>query len=188
MNLLEQEDFSEESILNIIKSNLEESINIEFKSAKALSKENSVKKEISKDVSAFANSDGGIIFYGIDELNHIATSISYIDGNIFTKEWLENVIISSIQPKIDDLRIIPIRFENKISQTVYIVKIPSSNFSPHINGDKKYYRRFNFQSVPMEEYEIRNLYFKSRESDIYFANYSIRPSDEKDESFYNFIF
>ncbi len=85
MNLLEQEDFSEESILNIIKSNLEESINIEFKSAKALSKENSVKKEISKDVSAFANSDGGIIFYGIDELNHIATSISYIDGNIFTK-------------------------------------------------------------------------------------------------------
>lgn len=27
MNLLEQEDFSEESILNIIKSNLEESIN-----------------------------------------------------------------------------------------------------------------------------------------------------------------
>ncbi|MBK8245559.1 MAG: ATP-binding protein [Saprospiraceae bacterium] len=178
MQILETENFTENTLNEIINSCLEESINIEFKSAQALSKDNSVKKEISKDISAFANSDGGLIFYGINEENHIATSVSFIDGNTFTKEWLENVIISNIQPKIIDLKIFPIRFNNDFSQTVYVVKIPNSNSSPHINGDKKYYRRFNFQSVPMEEYEIRNLYLRQRESKVYPETLLVKPDYE----------
>ncbi|MDB5242040.1 MAG: hypothetical protein JWP57_2665 [Spirosoma sp.] len=173
----------------MIDSSLEESVNIEFKSASALSKEPSVKKEISKDVSAFANSDGGVIFYGINEENHIASSLSFIDGNVFTKEWLENVIISNIQPKINDLKIFPVRFENDFKKTIYVVKIPNSTFPPHINGDKKYYRRFNFQSVPMEEYEIKNLYLRQRESKVYVDRIIVKPVDihkrtHEDYSFY----
>lgn len=177
MKVLEIDNFSEETINEIIASCLEESINIEFKSAQALSKDNLVKKEISKDISSFANSDGGLIFYGINEENHIASSISFVDGNVFTKEWLENIIISTIQPKIIDLKIFPIRFNNDISKTIYVVKIPNSNLSPHINGDKKYYRRFNFQSVPMEEYEIRNLYLRQRESKVYPEVLIVKPDD-----------
>ena len=175
MKILETDNFTEKTINEIIDFCLEESINIEFKSAQALSKENSVKKEISKDVSSFANSAGGLIFYGINEENHIATSISFIDGNTFTKEWLENIIISNIQPKIIDLKIFPIRFNNEINKTVYVIKIPNSNASPHINTDKKYYRRFNFQSVPMEEYEIRNLYLRQRESKVYPEVLLVKP-------------
>ena len=175
MKILETDNFTEKTINEIIDFCLEESINIEFKSAQALSKENSVKKEISKDVSSFANSAGGLIFYGINEENHIATSISFIDGNTFTKEWLENIIISNIQPKIIDLKIFPIRFNKEINKTVYVIKIPNSNASPHINTDKKYYRRFNFQSVPMEEYEIRNLYLRQRESKVYPEVLLVKP-------------
>ncbi|RQO32636.1 hypothetical protein DBR32_03320 [Taibaiella sp. KBW10] len=166
MELLNLEEFTSDTIDQIINSRLEESINIEFKSGAALSNEKSVKKEISKDVSSFANSDGGLIFYGIEEQNHVASSFSFIDGNTYTKEWLENVILSNIQPKIEGLKIFPIRVDNDIEKTFYVIKIPNSNSSPHINGDKKYYRRFNFQSVPMEEYEIRNLYFKPNKSTI----------------------
>lgn len=180
MQILNLDDFTEQTIKDIIDNSLEESINIEFKSALALSKETSVKKEISKDVSAFANSDGGIIFYGINENNHVASSVSFIDGRIFTKEWLENIIISSIQPKIADMIIYPIRFDMDIARTVYVVKIPRSTFSPHINADKKYYRRFNFQSVPMEEYEIRNLYLRQRESKVYSHGIIVKPVPEKD--------
>src|SRR5690606_16713696 len=82
------------------------------------------------------------------------------DGNLFTKEWIENIVLSTIQPRIDNLKIIPIRYDDDISKSVYVVKIPKSNNSPHMNGDKKYYRRFNFQSVPIEEYEVKNLYNK----------------------------
>lgn len=175
MNLLDKEDYTEIDIIRIIESKLEESIHIEFKAAAALSNDKMIKKEISKDVSAFANSDGGIIFYGIEENNHAASSVSFIDGALFNKEWLENVIISSIQNRIDNLRIIPIRFDNDIKKTIYAVKIPRSLNAPHINADKKFYRRHNFQSIPMEEYEIRNLYLSHKESEIEIETVVIKP-------------
>jgi len=173
-NILDKTDFTEQDIHDIITSKFEESINIEFKSAGSLSQAPLVKKEISKDVSAFANSDGGLIFYGIAEENHVASELSFVDGNAFTKEWLENVITSNIQQRIENLKIIPVRFDNDISKTVYVIKIPKSPNRPHINGDKKYYRRYNFQSVAMEEYEVRDSYFKISESKVIIDNYLVK--------------
>jgi len=178
LDLLSKEDFTEQDILNILNSRLEESINIEFKSGEALSNLQGHKKEISKDVSAFANSDGGLIFYGVNEDNHIASSLSYIDGNQFNKEWLENIITTTIQQRIDGLKIIPVRFENKIEQTVYVVKIPKSSNSPHLHADKRYYRRYNFQSVAMEEYEVRDAYLKYKDSKVSIDNFVIRKLKE----------
>ncbi|OHT43683.1 AlbA family DNA-binding domain-containing protein [Flavobacterium tructae] len=157
-SLLDKTEFTQEYILGLIASRTEESINIDFKDARALSSGDG--KEISKDVSAFANSDGGLIFYGINEENHVATGTSFVDGNKYNKEWLENKITSNIQQRIQNLLIIPVRFDNDIMKTVYVVKIPKSPNSPHLNGDNKYYRRFNFKSVPMEEYEVRDSYLR----------------------------
>lgn len=185
LDLLSKEEFTENDILNILNSRLEESINIEFKSGNALSNTPNHKKEISKDVSAFANSDGGLIFYGINEDNHIASSLSYIDGNQFNKEWLENIITTTIQQRINGLKIIPVRFENKIEQTVYVVKIPKSSNSPHLHSDKRYYRRYNFQSVAMEEYEIRDAYLKYKDSKVSISNLLVRKLEDNDDT-YNF--
>ncbi|MFN8349444.1 MAG: ATP-binding protein [Spirosomataceae bacterium] len=117
---------------------------------------------ISKDVASFANSDGGIIIYGIKEENHKAHSTTFINGNEFTKEWLEQVINSTIQRHIPDVKIYPIREAGRIEKTIYIVKIPKSLEAPHISKDQRFYKRFNFMSVPMEEYEIRQLYGRTR--------------------------
>jgi hypothetical protein len=167
------ENYTIETIGSFIKNEVEESIHIEFKSGEALSKVELIKKEIPKDVSAFANSDGGIIIYGITEKGHKAHSISHVNGNEFTKEWLEQVISSSIQRKIPDLKIFPIREAGDISKTVYVVQIPSSNEAPHINKDKKFYKRFNFESVAMEEYEIRQLYGRKIKAELVIDSYSI---------------
>ena len=83
------ETYNIETIKSFINNEIEESIHIEFKSSGALSKKDNEKKEVSKDVSAFANSDGGIIIYGIEEKNHKANDFSFIDGNEYTKEWLK---------------------------------------------------------------------------------------------------
>lgn len=188
-NLLDKTEFTQEDILGIISSRTEESINIEFKSSGSLSQAPLVKKEISKDVSAFANSDGGLIFYGIKEENHVASELSFVDGNLYTKEWLENVITSTIQQRIENLLIIPVRFNDDITQTVYVIKIPKSPSRPHINGDKKFYRRYNFQSVAMEEYEVRDSYFKISESRLVIDNYLVKLDREEllnDLEYYNF--
>lgn len=153
-----KDEYIENDILSLIKSEAEEDIHTEFKDARALAKDDRKKDEISKDVSAIANSDGGIIIYGIEEENHKANKLSFIDGNVFTKEWLEQIINSRINQKIENVRIYPLRFNGDVSKTIYLVIIPISKSAPHQASDNKYYRRYNFQSVPMEEYEIRNLY------------------------------
>jgi hypothetical protein len=137
---------------------MEESVYLEFKSAASLENTDRNKIEISKDVSAFANSDGGLLIYGIKEKDHKADSYDFIDGRKVTKEWIENVIDSNIKRIIPKLRIFPIRFDSDLEKSVFIIKIPASRMSPHMSSENRYYRRANYKVIPMEEYEIRNLY------------------------------
>ncbi len=154
----------EQYINNLILSNAEETLTLEFKSKGALNNN----KEIAKDVSAMANSAGGILIYGINESNHKADSIDFIDGNKFTKETLERIIHSNVHRKIPNLKIVPIRFNQKIEKSIYAIVIPESIESPHM-VEKKYYKRLNFESVGMEEYEVRNLYFRTNKPKIAFV-------------------
>lgn len=165
-DFFDKENYSEEDIKNLIDIEAEESVNLEFKSGDSLANSDGKKTEIAKDVSAFANSDGGIIVYGIAEKDFKANSLVFVNGKEFTKEWLEQVINSRIQKRISNVRIVPIRFFGDISKTVYVVKIPASNGAPHISFDKRYYKRFNFQSVAMEEYEIRDLFNRKQKTEI----------------------
>ena len=150
-----------EYIRSLIRNNVEESIHLDFKAAGSLSKDDKKHREIAKDVSAFANSDGGIIIYGVTESDHKASDLSYIDGNTYNKEWLENVITSNIQKRINGIEIIPIRDGGDINKTIYVVKIPRSNNAPHMSAGNRYYRRFNFKSVPMDEFEVRDLFHRA---------------------------
>ena len=156
MEFLKKDSYSIGDINNLIINEVEENIHLDYKAAGALDKDDKKRTEITKDISAFANSDGGIIVYGVSEEDHKPKEISPIDGKIYTKEWLENVI-QQIQPRIEDLKIYPIRIDD-IEQSIYVVKIPRSSNAPHMARDKRYYKRFNFKSEPMEDYEVKDLY------------------------------
>ncbi|MBK7851485.1 MAG: ATP-binding protein [Bacteroidetes bacterium] len=146
-----------EHIHNYISGEYEESIYLEFKNGSALRKNDSGKQEIAKDVSAFANSEGGVLIYGIEESNHIASKISPFDGNEFTKEWLEQVINNNIKRRIEGVIIDPIRI-NDVSKSIYVVRIPKSPLRPHQTTAYRYYKRYNFSVIDMEEHEIRESY------------------------------
>ena len=161
MDFYELEEYKFSDLEDLINNEVEENLHLDYKSAGALSKEDKKKAEITKDVSAFANSDGGIIVYGIQEVDNKPNSFSFVDGNKITKEWLEN-IINIIQPRINSVDIFPIRHEGKLEETIYLVKIPKSDDAPHMAKDKKYYKRFNFCSEPMEDYEVKDLFYRHR--------------------------
>lgn len=156
MEFFKKDSYSIEDINNLIINEVEENIHLDYKAAGALDKDDKKRTEITKDISAFANSDGGIIVYGVSEEDHRPKEINPIDGRVYTKEWLENVI-QLIQPRIEEVKIYPIRVDD-IGQSIYVVKIPRSSNAPHMARDKRYYKRFNFKSEPMEDYEVKDLY------------------------------
>jgi len=143
-----------------IDDGVEESLNLDYKAAEALGTSDGKKKEITKDVSAMANSAGGVIIYGIkeydeDDKKHLPEKLTPIDRTQFSKEWLEQVI-NTIQPRIPEIKIHPINLNTGNNDVAYVVEIPQST-TAHQARDKKYYKRFNFLSEPMEDYEIRDV-------------------------------
>ena len=65
-------NFIEAELLALIANQVEENIHLDYKGGDSLQKTDGKKKELSKDVSAFANSDGGTIIYGIKEFDDVA--------------------------------------------------------------------------------------------------------------------
>lgn len=154
-------NYTEAELCQMITNQIEENLHLDYKGAGSLAKTDGKKKEIAKDISAFANSDGGVVIYGISEydekaLNHLPEKLDPIDRTVITKEWLEQVINSKIQPKINGLTIHPIPLASAANHVAYVVNIPKSN-TAHQASDKKYYKRYNFESVAMEDYEIKDI-------------------------------
>lgn len=53
-------EWTEDDILSLIPEKVQESVTLEYKATGALARTEAVQKEIAKDVSAFANSAGGV--------------------------------------------------------------------------------------------------------------------------------
>jgi Putative DNA-binding domain len=160
--------WEESDVLNLIRDQEQESLILDYKSSDALQKTDGKKNELSKDVSAFANSAGGILIYGAEENGHIPVRIDAgCDPNEISKEWLEQVINSRIQRRIDGIVINQISLSGaNHGRVIYVVLVPSSLQAPHMASDNKFYKRFNFQSVPMEEYEVRDASRRSESPDL----------------------
>lgn len=150
---------TEADIIQYISEAAEESLYLEFKSGMAFKeKDENCKNEIAKDISAFANADGGILIYGIAEKKFRAASIATFDSNIFTKEWLEAILESRIHRPIPNIIIDPIRIGGDIAKSIFVVRIPRSIYAPHQTYLLEYWKRQNFRNRKMAEYEIREAY------------------------------
>lgn len=148
-------------ILSLINNRVQEHLELDYKASLALTKQGA-SKDIAKDVSAFANSAGGMIIYGVVEQDHLPVSIDDGLNPVTTsKEWLEQIISSNIQPRIQDIIIRPIPIPS--GNTLYVVNIPqATSLAPHqATIDNKYYKRFNFQSVPMQDFEVKDTLKRS---------------------------
>jgi hypothetical protein len=137
---------------------VQESLTLDYKASDSLANNNKCRNEISKDVSAFANSAGGRIIYGIKEQNRLPVEIDQGSSSAeITREWIEQVINSHIQPRVQGIVIKPINLVN--GNCAFVVDVPQAGtLAPHQANDQKYYRRYNFESVPMHDYEVRDLF------------------------------
>lgn len=150
---------TEEGLQRLIDDEVEESLQLDYKRAASLGGTQQKKVEVTKDVSAMANADGGRIIYGIAEFNerdraHLPERLDPVDRRDFSKERLDQVI-GNIRPRID-VRITAVPISTGENDVVYVVDIPKGS-TAHQAQDKRYYKRYNFRSVPMNDYEVRDV-------------------------------
>lgn len=143
-----------------IDDKVEEDAYLDYKAGGALAKNPQKREEVTKDVSAMANAGGGMIIYGLAEgrtkaTKHLATRFEAVDRTVISKETLEH-FIGNIRPRIDGIIIHSVQLDTGPDEVAYVVEIPQSN-TAHQAMSKLYYKRFNFEAVPMEDYEIRDV-------------------------------
>jgi hypothetical protein len=76
---------------------------------------------------------------------------------VISREWIEQILLSRVRPRMDVV-IKPIEINS--NHFAYVVTVPQSS-GGHQAPDGKYYKRFNFISVPMADYEIRDVMRRS---------------------------
>lgn len=155
-------------IQQYINDQIEENHRLEYKAAGSLVKTDKARREITKDVSAMANADGGLVIYGVSEhpeYRHLPEKIDPVDRAQISKEWLEHNI-NNIQPPIRGVEVYPIPVSiDDPNLAIYVVEIPQSD-TAHQATDCKYYYRFNFEAEPMTDTQVRDVMGRSKHPKI----------------------
>lgn len=153
--------WTKERLERMIADGAEENLTLEYKRAAALARTDGSKIiEITKAVSAFANSAGGVLIYGVAEptdkaKRHLPERLDPVRRADVPKEWLEQ-IIQTIQPRIEGVVIHPVTTDEQVGLAAYVVEVPQSH-TAHQARDHVYYKRHNFNVLPMEDYEVRDV-------------------------------
>lgn len=177
--------WTKEKLDGMITAGVEECLSLDYKRAEALAKTDAKKFEVVKDVSSFANSAGGVLIYGIAEpadrsKRHLPERLDPISRADISKEWLEQ-IIQTIQPRIEGVLIHPVTIDEQLCLVCYVVEIPKSH-TAHQARDHVYYKRHNFNTVPMEDHEVRDVMNRRKCPKIrasLFINRNANPIEEE---------
>lgn len=142
---------------------------VEIKSRRGLDltlpavKEGEVLENMAKAVSAFANSGGGQLVYGLKNPSSSTGKLTVDDGGISTivkgktetREWLEDIIPNLVEFPLSLFNvyaILPLAPDSQLTpgRAIYVIDIGDSPHAPHQSTyDNKYYARVGGKSRPL---------------------------------------
>jgi len=134
----------------------EESMRLEFKSGRLMDgNPDKVAENLSKEISAFANTEGGLLFLGIAEEDRIATRLDGISEETWPSYRLQQLIESNIYPPLAGIRVyrVPLT-EFSGSRVVFVIEVPQGR-TAHQAKDCRYYGRSEFETKALRDFDIR---------------------------------
>jgi predicted HTH transcriptional regulator len=135
-----------------------ESIRREFKSGRMFDKpKNEWIANISTQVSALANTEGGELFLGIAEDKKsrppVAASIDGAPASLATDQ-LQQLIEGNVSPYLPGIRVHRVRLSSQPDRAVFVVQIPAGS-TAYQATDGRYYGRSEFEAKHLPDHEVR---------------------------------
>ncbi len=142
----------------LVANQIPESLTLDYKSSDALIKTDSKRRELAKDVSAMANSAGGVLIYGVKEgKSGFPDCIDEgTDMSEIPPEWFDQVVNSLVHPRISGIGVNPVLLGTNTERVAYVIVVPQS-VTAHMAADHIYHKRYGATTLAMEDYEIRDV-------------------------------
>lgn len=179
MSLLEEfENIDIKKIREYISTQQEEHLTLDFKTLDKPEMSPKDRKNLAKTISGFANSNGGIVVWGVDCRKNsdgidCASEIVEIENAKQTLSKLNEYTGRSTVPIVDGVR-------NRLIITtdpkgILITLVPESDKGPHMAklGENRYYKRSGDSFYKMEHFDIADM-FGRRKSPLLELAYSKR--------------
>lgn len=114
--------------------------------------------------SAMANAKGGTVLFGIKPYRNFPKEYEPFDSSVFTPDWFRYILQNYMHPAMNEAEVCSIALNEK--DNAIAVNIPDSSNAPFMASDKRYYRRVENKSVTMEEYEVRDMYQRTKHVEL----------------------
>jgi hypothetical protein len=135
-----------------------ESIRREFKAGRMFDEpEKRWIANISAEVSALANTEGGELFLGIDEDKKSKPRVAIrIDGapSITASDRLQQLIEGNVSPYLPGIRVHRVLLGSQPNRVVFVIQIPQGSTAYQAN-DGRYYGRSEFEAKYLPDHEVR---------------------------------
>ena len=149
-----------------------ESLRLEFKQSELLNSNHAntteASKNLSRAVSALANTEGGVIVIGIEEekmgKSRVAKGIDEgVDFQYWWPERLQSIIESNISPYLTGIKIRRVFTSESKDKGAFVIHVPSGTTAYQAN-DHKYYGRSEFETKSLPDHEVRMRMFRGRQA------------------------
>jgi len=131
----------------------------ELKSAAYLEsqKRNELKKELGKQVSAFSNSGGGHLVFGVSNDKKLEPCPTVV-GRQPMKDYLSTMVEQSVEHPTRHYRVHAVPFRDDPTKAVYVIEVQDSPAAPHQAKDERaYYYRIDGHSKPAPHFHLELL-------------------------------
>lgn len=123
-------------------------------------------EKLSSLISGIANTQGGIIFFGINTFRGRVKDFTPVTLSGIDFQLLNFSLTACIFPEIEALEWLIYNSDESNREAIIGLYIPASRTAPHMASDYRYYHRINYKTELMSEFDIRRMYNLASKSDI----------------------
>lgn len=163
-----------EKIKSLVDAEVSENKTLDFKQEWKDLKDRINKQEFLKDITAMANTEGGVIVYGVEEDNgkaKAAIGVTISDSEEKLRQQIQNIVETNTDPKLVNIQVDLVPGDN--GKTFIVINIPQSWNAPHrITLNKNpFYKRYSEDNKPMDTFELRSEFVFSQRVDNAIKNF-----------------